>query len=105
MAKDGDLVLPAPEGEVGFAPLVVFDADSRLPAEDAEPAPSSIGIMAGSVAVRLDGATLSGRIAGIARAPGDGLMALNHAQFEALSSGLGWRKVKALETRPPAAAE
>ena len=29
MAKDGDLVLPAPEGEVEFAPLVVFDADSR----------------------------------------------------------------------------
>ena len=35
----------------------------------------------------------------------DGMMALNHAQFEALFSGLDWRKVKALETRPPAAAE
>ena len=35
----------------------------------------------------------------------DGVMALNHAQFEALFAGLDWRKVKALDTRPPAAAE
>jgi transposase len=35
----------------------------------------------------------------------DGMMALNHARFEALFSGLDWRKVKALEGRPPAAAE
>jgi transposase len=35
----------------------------------------------------------------------DGVMALNHAQFEALFAGLDWRKVKALEIRPPAAAE
>ena len=35
----------------------------------------------------------------------DGIMALNHAQFEALFAGLDWRKVKALEARPPAAAE
>ena len=35
----------------------------------------------------------------------DGLMLMNHAQFEALFSGLDWRRVKALETRPPAAAE
>jgi len=34
-----------------------------------------------------------------------GLMTLNHAQFEALFSGLDWRKVKALEARTPAAAE
>jgi transposase len=32
-------------------------------------------------------------------------MALNHAQFEALFAGLDWCKVKALEARPPAAAE
>jgi transposase len=31
----------------------------------------------------------------------DGLMALNHAQFEALFSGLDWRKVRALSVRPP----
>jgi transposase len=35
----------------------------------------------------------------------DGVMALNHTQFEALFAGLDWRKVKALETRPPVAAE
>lgn len=35
----------------------------------------------------------------------DGAMSLNHAQFEALFSGLDWRKVKALEARSPAAAE
>jgi len=35
----------------------------------------------------------------------EGMMGLNHAQFEALFAGLDWRKVKALETRPPAAAE
>jgi len=35
----------------------------------------------------------------------DGMMGLNHAQFEALFAGLDWRRVKALETRPPAAVE
>lgn len=35
----------------------------------------------------------------------DGVMALNQAQFEALFSGLDWRKIKALEARVPAAAE
>jgi transposase len=35
----------------------------------------------------------------------DGTITLNHAQFEALFSGLDWRKVKALEARRPAAAE
>ena len=35
----------------------------------------------------------------------DGAMSLNHAQFEALFSGLDWRKVKALEARSPAATE
>ncbi|WP_415184189.1 IS66 family insertion sequence element accessory protein TnpB [Phaeovulum sp.] len=35
----------------------------------------------------------------------DGVITLNHAQFEALFAGLDWRKVKALETRPPTAAE
>ncbi len=35
----------------------------------------------------------------------DGVMALNHAPFEALFAGLDWRRVKALDVRPPAAAE
>lgn len=35
----------------------------------------------------------------------DGVLSLNHAQFEALFSGLDWRRIKALEMRPPAMAE
>jgi len=35
----------------------------------------------------------------------DGVMTLNRAQFEALFSGLDWRKVRAREARKPAAAE
>lgn len=35
----------------------------------------------------------------------NGMMRLNHAQFEALFSGLDWRKVHALEVCPLAAAE
>ena len=31
----------------------------------------------------------------------DGLMTLNHAQFEALFSGLDWRRVRAIEARAP----
>ena len=34
-----------------------------------------------------------------------GAMKLSHAQFEALFSGLDWRKVYAAATRPPQAAE
>ena len=35
----------------------------------------------------------------------DGVLRLDPAQFEALFSGLVWRRVTAVETRPPAAAE
>ncbi|MCP5089209.1 MAG: IS66 family insertion sequence element accessory protein TnpB [Rhodobacteraceae bacterium] len=35
----------------------------------------------------------------------DGVMSLNHPQFEALFAGLDWRKVRALAARPPTAAE
>jgi len=35
----------------------------------------------------------------------NGMMRLNHAQFEPLFAGLDWRKVYALEVRPPAAVE
>lgn len=35
----------------------------------------------------------------------DGLMTLSHAQFEALFSGLDWRRVRAVEARAPEAAE
>jgi transposase len=35
----------------------------------------------------------------------DGVLRLDPAQFEALFAGLDWRRVTALETRPPAAAK
>ncbi len=35
----------------------------------------------------------------------DGVMTLNHAQFEALFAGLDWRRVRALSVRAPAEAE
>jgi len=35
----------------------------------------------------------------------DGLMTLSHAQFEALFSGLDWRRVRAVEARAPQAVE
>lgn len=73
MAKDGGLVLPAPEAEAEFAPLVVFDVEPPSPTEAVEPVTSTVEIMAGAVAVRLDGATPAGRIAEIVRALGGGV--------------------------------
>ena len=35
----------------------------------------------------------------------DGLMLMNHAQFEALFAGLDWRRVRAIEARAPEAVE
>ena len=35
----------------------------------------------------------------------DGVMTLNHAQFEALFAGLDWRKVRSLVAQAPVAAE
>lgn len=35
----------------------------------------------------------------------DGLMLMNHAQFEALFAGLDWRRVRALEAKAPEAVE
>jgi transposase len=71
MAKDGDLVLPAPDAEADFAPLVVFDVEAP-PAEEPETVPPVIEIVAGAVSVRLDGAAPADRIADIVRALGVG---------------------------------
>ena len=71
MAKDGGLVLPAPDAGVEFAPLVVFDVDAP-PVEEPETAPPVIEIVAGAVSVRLDNATPADRIADIVRADGVG---------------------------------
>jgi len=70
MARDGDLVLPAPDAEAEFAPLVVFDVEPPQSAQEPEPVTPVIEIMAGSVSLRLDGDTPAGRIADIVRALG-----------------------------------
>lgn len=69
-AKDGELVLPAPDPEAEFAPLVVFDVELPRPVEEPEPVTAAIEIISGSVAVRLDSGTAAGRIAEIVRALG-----------------------------------
>ncbi|MEJ2520461.1 MAG: transposase [Desulfuromonadales bacterium] len=72
MAKNGDLVLPALEAEADFAPLVVFDVEPAPAVKEGAPVVPAIEVMAGAVAVRLDGATPAGRIADIVRALGGG---------------------------------
>lgn len=72
MAKDDELVLPAPEDDADFAPLVLFDVESPPSAEDSESAASAIEIIAGSVSVRLNGSTPAARIGDIVRALGGG---------------------------------
>lgn len=54
MAKDGDLVLPAPDPQTDFAALVVFGDEPAPPAPVPEPVTALIEIISGSVAVRLD---------------------------------------------------
>jgi transposase len=77
MAKDGRLVLPAPDVEADFAPLVVFDVEPvPEPEEPRATAPvtgreAAIEMVAGRVTIRLDSATPAVRIAEIARALGE----------------------------------
>jgi transposase len=70
MAKDGKLVLPAPDVEADFAPLVVFDVEPPAEAGVPHSAAPVIEMVTGSVTLRLDGATPAVRIAEIARALG-----------------------------------
>lgn len=72
MAKDGELVLPAPDPEAEFAPLVVFDVERSPPLEESGAVPPVIEVVAGDVAVRLNGDTPAARIAEIVRALGYG---------------------------------
>ena len=72
MAKDGELVLPAPEADADFAPLVVFDVESPPPTQGTDPTASVVEIIVGAVSVQLDGATPAARIADIVRALGGG---------------------------------
>lgn len=72
LAKDGKLVLPAPEGPRGFAPLVLCDdghPDASPEATSTAGAPL-IEIAVGEVTIRLDAGTSAARIAEIVRAVG-----------------------------------
>lgn len=77
-ARDGKLVLPAPEQDgFRFAPLVLLDQHTDpVPACPERPCPSdaqplgTIEIAVGQVTIRLDGATTATRLAEIVRAIG-----------------------------------
>ena len=72
LAKDGKLVLPAPEEPRGFAPLVLCDdghPDASPEATSTAGAPL-IEIAVGDVTIRLDAGTSAARIAEIVRAVG-----------------------------------
>ena len=72
LAKDGKLVLPAPDVEADFAPLVVFDVEPSAEPDVRQAAAPVIEMVSGAVTLRLDGATPAARIAEIARALGGG---------------------------------
>lgn len=72
LAKDGKLVLPAPDEGTDFAPLVVFDVEPSTEPDVPQAAAPLIEMVAGAVTLRLDGATPAIRIAEIARALGGG---------------------------------
>jgi transposase len=72
-AKDGALVLPAPddeEHEPVFAPLVVCDAEPEVPEADARQKCNEIRIAVGKVVVYLGASTPAARLAEIVRALG-----------------------------------
>jgi transposase len=73
LAKDGDLILPAPdddERETVFTQLVVCDAKSPGPDVGEPKVPSELRISVGDVAIQLDADTPAARIADIVRALG-----------------------------------
>lgn len=77
MAKDGKLVLPAPDPATDFASLVVFDGERPDPAKS-EAAPARTGsavieVVAGALILRLDSGMPAARIAEIVRALGGGV--------------------------------
>ena len=72
LAKDGKLVLPAPDMEADFAPLVVFDAEPSVEPGVPQPSAPVIEMVTGAVTLRLDGATPAARIAEIVHALGGG---------------------------------
>jgi transposase len=78
MAKDGKLVLPAPDPVTDFASLVVFDVERPDPHMSQSAAPARTGsavieVVAGALILRLDSGTPAARIAEIVRALGGGV--------------------------------
>lgn len=67
MARQGKLVLPAPEDGVEFAAIVVDEPAAEPPVEEA----SRPEIMLGPVTIRLEEGASAGRIVAIARALAD----------------------------------
>ena len=64
LARDGRLVLPAPDTALAFAPVVVREDERR----DPTPAGSTLEVVQGQVTVRLDAATSAVRLAEIVSA-------------------------------------
>lgn len=65
LARDGRLVLPAAEPEMGFAPVVIREEVAPAPLT---PLGGALDVIQGEVCVRLDSATPAVRIAEIVRA-------------------------------------
>jgi transposase len=72
LAKDGKLVLPAAEGSVGFAPLMLCDEGPAASSSEARSTTEvpPIEIAVGDVMIRLDAGTSAARIGEIVRAIG-----------------------------------
>jgi len=66
LAREGRLVLPAPEPEADFAPVIVREEIAASPAQMAQG--GTLDLICGAICVRLNSATPAGRIAEIAHA-------------------------------------
>jgi transposase len=68
LARDGKLVLPAPESPMEFAALTVAPSWPAASARVLKADPGAVEILVGSIAVRLDANAPPERIAAVARA-------------------------------------
>ena len=66
LAREGRLVLPAPEPEADFARVVIREDIAAVPAQTAQG--DRLDLICGAICVRLNSATPAGRIAEIAHA-------------------------------------
>ena len=68
LAKQGRLVLPAPNDPVEFAMLMVDDAKKQQPGDEKTDIPMRPEIIAGAVIIRLEAGASADRIASVVRA-------------------------------------